>query len=492
MAYTINLSNGNSLLGATGLPDGTIDTSSSSLTLIGKNYPGYGTFLNENFVYMLENFAKSTSPSNPIPGQLWWDSGNKILNVNAATAPGSAAWKALAAIQSSSSAPSAPNVGDQWWNTSTGQLNVYSGALGWTVIGPLSSNAVGTSGAIPDFIVDTSSQTHVVIKFYVSSQLVGVWSKDSTFNSTVTGLSTIRPGLTLVSGLNQGFYGNADVANNLNVSNTPIAASNFLRKDIADSTSNGFGVISNTGITVGTNSDHNIYVDGSGVVRFKNTRTNADLVLTINNGSAVDVLKANAALGKVEVYSNPTTALGIATKGYVDSVLGGGVGGSTTFTANLVPTANLTYNLGSTTSWWNNIYGTAIHAQYADLAERFESDEPLDAGTVVELGGSAEITAVGEDLSENVFGVISTRAAYLMNSGAGTNETHPPVAVQGRVPVKVTGRICKGDRLVSAGNGLARSAAKSEITPWNVIGRALASKDTDAVGVIEAIVKINS
>jgi hypothetical protein len=158
----------------------------------------------------------------------------------------------------------------------------------------------------------------------------------------------------------------------------------------------------------------------------------------------------------------------------------------------LVPTANLTYNLGSTTSWWNNIYGTAIHAQYADLAERFESDEPLDAGTVVELGGSAEITAVGEDLSENVFGVISTRAAYLMNSGAGTNETHPPVAVQGRVPVKVTGRICKGDRLVSAGNGLARSAAKSEITPWNVIGRALASKDTDAVGVIEAIVKINS
>jgi len=494
MAYTINLSNGNSLLGTTGLPDGTIDTSSSSLTLIGKNYPGYGTFLNENFVYLLENFAKSTSPANPIPGQLWWDSGNKILNVNAASAPGSASWKSLAAILSSSSAPSSPNIGDQWWNTSTGQLNVYAGTLGWTVIGPLSSNALGTSGAIPDTLVDTSSQTHVVIKFYVSSQLVGVWSKDSTFSTTVTGLSIIRPGVTLVSGLSQGYFGgNADIANNLNVSNSVVSASNFIRKDIADTTTNSLTISNNIGIIIGANGDNTIYVDGSGVVRAKNTRNNADFVITINNGGlATDVLKANATLGKVEVYSNPTTTLGVATKGYVDSVLTGGVGGNSSFTANLVPTANLTYNLGSTTSWWNNIYGTAIHAQYADLAERFESDEPLEPGTVVEIGGDAEITAAGEDLSENVFGVISTRAAYLMNSGAGSDTTHPPVAVQGRVPVKVTGKIRKGDRLVSAGNGLARSAAKSEITPWNVIGRALASKETDTVGVVEAIVKINS
>jgi hypothetical protein len=252
-------------------------------------------------------------------------------------------------------------------------------------------------------------------------------------------------------------------------------------------------ISNNIGIIIGANGDNTIYVDGSGVVRAKNTRNNADFVITINNGGlATDVLKANATLGKVEVYSNPTTTLGVATKGYVDSVLTGGVGGNSSFTANLVPTANLTYNLGSTTSWWNNIYGTAIHAQYADLAERFESDEPLEPGTVVEIGGDAEITAAGEDLSENVFGVISTRAAYLMNSGAGSDTTHPPVAVQGRVPVKVTGKIRKGDRLVSAGNGLARSAAKSEITPWNVIGRALASKETDTVGVVEAIVKINS
>ena len=103
-----------------------------------------------------------------------------------------------------------------------------------------------------------------------------------------------------------------------------------------------------------------------------------------------------------------------------------------------------------------------------------------------------EITVVTEELSEDVFGVISTKAAYLMNSGAGSDITHPPVAVQGRVPVKVVGKIRKGDRLVAAGNGLARAGSKNELTPWNVIGRALENKSDLNEGTIEAIVKLNS
>ena len=79
-----------------------------------------------------------------------------------------------------------------------------------------------------------------------------------------------------------------------------------------------------------------------------------------------------------------------------------------------------------------------------------------------------------------------------MNEGAGTDATHPPIALNGRVPVKVTGVINKGDRLVSAGNGLARSGKHSELTPWNVIGRSLVDKLDEDVGIIEAIVKINS
>ena len=136
--------------------------------------------------------------------------------------------------------------------------------------------------------------------------------------------------------------------------------------------------------------------------------------------------------------------------------------------------------------------GTAVRALYADLAERFEADTEYEPGTVVEMGGPAEITKVSAELSDNVFGVISTNAAYLMNAGAGTDVTHPPIAMSGRVPVKVVGTVKKGDRLVSAGNGCARAGSKAEITPWNVIGRSLVDKLDADEGIIEAIVKINS
>ena len=136
------------------------------------------------------------------------------------------------------------------------------------------------------------------------------------------------------------------------------------------------------------------------------------------------------------------------------------------------------------------ISGMQIDANYADLAERFEADAELAPGTVVELGGINEITQVNGDLSENVFGVISTRAAYMMNSQAGTNATHPPVAMTGRVPVRTIGQVRKGDRLVSAGNGLARAAQAGEATAFNVIGRALKDKLDSSEGTVEAIVTI--
>jgi hypothetical protein len=109
---------------------------------------------------------------------------------------------------------------------------------------------------------------------------------------------------------------------------------------------------------------------------------------------------------------------------------------------------------------------------------------------VVELGGSAEVTQVQQELSDNVFGVISTRAAYLMNSQAGSDQTHPPIAMTGRVPVRVVGAVRKGDRLVSAGNGLARAAQPGEATAFNVIGRSLVNKLDADQGTVEAIVTI--
>jgi hypothetical protein len=131
-----------------------------------------------------------------------------------------------------------------------------------------------------------------------------------------------------------------------------------------------------------------------------------------------------------------------------------------------------------------------LTATYADLAERFEADSFYDAGTVVELGGENEITAVQFELSEDVFGVISNTAAYLMNGAAGDDTTHPPVAVSGRVQVKVKGVVKKGQRLVSAGKGIARAANPGEATAFNTIGRSLVNKNDDAIGTVLAMVTI--
>jgi hypothetical protein len=164
-----------------------------------------------------------------------------------------------------------------------------------------------------------------------------------------------------------------------------------------------------------------------------------------------------------------------------------------TYTGTLQPSSITTSAIGgggAISGIWTLGVGARLNATYADLAERFEADTEYDAGTVVELGGEAEITAVVHELSEDVFGVISDSAAYLMNSGAGPDKTHPPVAVSGRVPVKVVGKVKKGERLVSAGSGIARAAKLGEATAFNTIGRALADKDTTGEGTVEAVVII--
>ena len=505
MAYNINLSNGTALISG-GLPDGTIDTTSTSLTLVGKNYPGYGIFLNQNMVQLMENFAKSSAPTAPLPGQLWWNTTTKYLNVNTATLKGTAnaAWKTIATSTYGSSAPSSPVTGEQWFDTINTQLKVWTGAA-WTTIGPAATAATGNSGAIPDTIAATSPATNT----------------------------------------SQAFYGNADVATNLYYNGISIPGSNFLRNDTSGTVNGSLVLTNDSGITFGVASDF-VGSVSSGVVTLKNQTNNKDLVLSIKRSSTqTPFLKGNAVSGLAEAYANPTSSSSgytLATKDYVDTLLGSGAGtssfeanitpgsnviytlGNTTnrwgnvfsqsaiignvFAANtfatisnvaiinvssdILPTSNVTVNLGSATKWFDTFYGVSIQAKYADLAERFETDQPYPAGTVVALGGVNEITAAAEDLCEEVFGVISTRAAYLMNSAAGTNETHPPVAVQGRVPVRVIGIVRKGDRLVSAGNGLARSGAKYELSPWNVIGRSLQDKLDTGEGTIEAIVKLNS
>lgn len=522
MSYTLSLSNGTTLI-SSGLQDGTVDSSSTSLSLIGKNYPGYGKLLNENFVQLLENFANTTAPAAALPGQLWWDSGTKVLKVNTATAMGQpTAWKTISSIVSAATRASAvsnatPLVSDLWWDTANQQLKIYSGVPtvgdnGWVTVGPVNNTTTGQSGAIPDTITDSLANPHTVIKFYISNDVYAIFSKDVaewTPATPITGFSTIRQGLNLYSGVNgqdHRFYGNANVAMNLMIDGVIVSADKFSRTDVPVTSTVALVTTDNAGTSIGLHANLVSNINPTtGTIGYYSTVNGKDIQFFANVGGVLTsqpIFKINATDGVAEVNTDPDVSTGvrpnqIATKNYVDSantyirsVTIPSNGG--TISGDLTPTANVTYNLGSSTAWFNDIWGKSYQARYADLAERFSADQHYAAGTVVEIGGEHEITAVRDELSEKVFGVISTQAAYLMNGAAGSDETHPAVALSGRVPVNVRGIVKKGDRLVSAGNGMARAGSKDEITPWNVIGRALENKLDDSDGVIEAIVKINS
>ena len=142
----------------------------------------------------------------------------------------------------------------------------------------------------------------------------------------------------------------------------------------------------------------------------------------------------------------------------------------------------------------NVVHALSTSAQYADVAERFEADAPMTAGAVVEVGGTAEITETTSDLSENVFGVISDMPAYAMNAAAGNNESHPFVAMTGRTPVRVTGAVTKGQRLVTSSvKGCARAVAAGEsISPFHVIGRALESSTDAGIKLVNCAVRTNN
>ena len=402
MAYTIVKSNGQVL---TTIPDGTINTSSTSLALPGRNYAGYGQYLDTNMVWLTENFANTSPPPNPLQGQLWYNTNANTLYVCPADGTANAnAWLALTTTSSGGTTTfGAVNVTG---NITSNNLSVINGIQADTItvrLATVTANATiadanvttANIGTLGTRVITTGSQS-------TTGNLTGAW--------TVNGASS----------------GNALIVTGGNIA------------------------------TIGIRTDNYYYANGSPF----------NPAGTYNNGNVFDYLTGSNAVTRFT----------------------GAISVSSATTANLTTGASGT--AGQITGNWTLTSGSRLTATYADLAERFEADAYYDAGTVVELGGEKEIRSVQYELSEDVFGVVSDTAAYLMNGAAGTDETHPPIAVSGRVQVKVTGIIKKGQRLVSAGNGIARAALPSEATAFNTIGRSLVDKLNTDVGTVLAMVTI--
>lgn len=404
MAYTIVKSDGTVL---TTIADGTINTSSTSLGLPGRNYAGYGQSLDTNFVHVTENFASSTPPAQSLRGQIWYDTSSTTLKV----CPTDGETNALAWLSLTSTASGG--------NTTFGSVNITGNATAnnFTATNEVTANAF-TAGYL------TISANAVIADASITTANIGTLQTTAITTGSATTPGTLT-GVWTVTG-NTGANASALIFDTGGIS------------------------INNSGNLYGIRTDKYMYANGD-PISFAGTYSNSNVAayLPTYNGN---------------ILTNQTQA----------SILTTG--------------ANTT--AGSITGNWTLTSGSRLTATYADLAERFESDAPYQPGTVVELGGEAEITAVKYELSEDVFGVISDNMAFLMNNGAGGNETHPAVAMTGRVRVKTLGTVRKGQRLVSAGEGYARAAEDGEATAFNVIGRALEDKTTTDFGTVEAIVTI--
>jgi hypothetical protein len=174
MAYTINKFNGEQLIV---LEDGTIDTS-TSLGLVGRNYVGYGETQNENFVFLLENFANDAPPSRPLQGQLWYNNTNNLVYVYDGTK-----WAVVGSAILSDTAPTEPSAGALWLRTPVNTLNVWTGTA-WAFIGPEAVPGFGTTRARSGVINDSNGNDRPVIFLEINGSIIGICSESAfTVNS---------------------------------------------------------------------------------------------------------------------------------------------------------------------------------------------------------------------------------------------------------------------------------------------------------------------
>lgn len=370
--------------------------SEKSLKFVGKNYAGYSQYIAENFLHLLENFAKSTAPSNPITGQLWFNTttgGENQLKVYNGTN-----WVAAGNVKKATTAPTTSVLGDLWVDTDNQQLHLYNGS-GWILVGPEYSSGQ-TTGAKIELIIDTTEQTRPILTNFVNGSRVAIISDvDFIPKATLTGFSAIKQGVNLstvnfnTSSTGNKFWGAAEKADALVVGTATIAATNFLRSDQASTTNYGFNVRNNAGVSIGGDLSLSIAIDNNSAVitnkisgssiDFKlkgNTAT--ETILRIDSSTNVGVYKTNPSerldvsgnirtdgrilvTGTDDATSLTTGSISTAGGASIGKLLRIGTGlnvtGASTLENTLPKTTN-TYNLGSSAVRWSKLYADEVVA----------------------------------------------------------------------------------------------------------------------------------
>ncbi len=540
MPYTVSNADGSITIS---VADSTVDTSTYSLALVGRNVSNYGAYFVQNSIRHLENFASATAPTpgTTLTGQLWYDKAESLLRVYDGTN-----WKRATNIVVGTQPTTNLVAGTAYFNTVLDKLYVYDGTsfkiAGYS--GEVSSAYSSTTniGSPTNygtklrniFLKDSSGVDRAVLALvYVNDSsdgavnqgttttvngketIMGIFSDHATFTvanaahntegesinwytelvSSGSIGATIRPGLNLRTeysttalALSERAY-RADAAYRLNTGSVGADGSNISASTVWHDDKLTYSPTSDNTATLGGSSAKfaSSYV---GTIYLGNGTSGS----IMPNGTAVTI-GSNTATAVNHVYANSITVndtvnfntADLATSGSpVLNAFAANLTISTAFTTPSITKSGTdgTGDIGQSGNKFGTIYattfsGTATTARYADLAEKYLADAAYDAGTVVSVGGVAEVTACSVD--DHPIGVISTAPAYMMNSEL---EGGIYVALKGRVPVKVYGEVKKGDKLVAGSNGHAKVKEGAE----HVFAIALNNKDDNGAGTVEAVI----
>jgi hypothetical protein len=490
MGYIINRYSGTIL---TTVEDGTVNLT-TEVKLVGKNFAGYGEAQNENFLHLMESFANPTPPGKPLSGMIWYDSTvNKIKFYDGTR------WRTTGSAEVSTIQPIGNVEGDFWWNSNTNQLYTRSGQGEWVLIGP-QTTSLGTTQFISREVLDNTNVPRSIIEAILSdgitesTPLIIAESNftiapgeidDSNFTASV-----IKKGINLADtdadGISENslLWGTASNALRLGGS----LPSDFIR---ADNLNFQDDILVNNVVLVGSDNLNGIIQNiADQTLIFKvNDGIEQQTVLTINltelipgNDLTYDIGTSslrwrNIHADKFIGESSRSNTLRIVSDGFQDDP---------TFTnyrsAKVGPIANsIAARDGSGNLNAVLFQGTATTAQYADLAEKYTVEQEWPVGTAMAVCAHEDHETGPAGASSIAIGVISENPAYLMNS----ESKGQAIALKGRVPVRVTGAVRKGQAIYAWDAGVCSTIATSAL-----IGVALESNDNQEEKLVECVLKV--
>lgn len=491
MAYIINRYNGTVL---TTVEDGTVNTA-TEVKFIGKNFAGYGEAQNENFLFLLENFSSSTTPSKPLSGMIWHDAGEGKLKFY-----DGAQWKVIGGAQVATSNPGTGVVGDLYFNTATNQLYVRNSAGEWVLIGPQSAGS-GVTQMRSLTLLGTDGTNYPVIAATVEDEIVFIISPNEFTIATadaIDGFDVLKNGVTLrdtkaaaagITTTDYRFHGTASSAEGLVSPTGVLGYADFIAGSSAEFTDTAH--FYDSGFTIGSNDtatrDLTIKIGPAGNDPVIIMHTNS---LDIQDSSSTTVHKfTNTAFvpGADSTFNIGTSGLrwatiygdvfdGAATQADTLKVGSSYRSAATASTANTIAARDSNGDIAA--RFFN---GTATKARYADLAEKYTTAEELPAGTAVAVCSHEDHEVEPASASSFCVGVVSTDPAYMMNSEAEGQY----IGLKGRLPVRVKGPVKKGQPVYAMTDGVCTTIATSAL-----VGIALETNESNDEKLVECVLKV--